>query len=107
MPGIGQLDRRIRIEQPEVARDSAYGSQQITWSEVATVWAQVRENTQGERTADNLRTATRTTTVTVRYRAGIVPTMRLVYGARVLAIVGVLERGRRQWLELQCEDFNG
>lgn len=108
MPGIGRLDRRVRIEQPVVTRDSAFGSQQITWSLVATVWAQVREVSQAERTADNLRVATRTTTVTIRYRPGVVPTMRLVEDTRVLQIVGQpLERGRRQWLDIQCEEFNG
>jgi head-tail adaptor len=107
MPAIGKLDRRVRIEQPVITRDPAYGSEQITWSLVATVWAQVRENTQAERTADNLRVATRATTVTVRYRPGVVPTMRLVQDTRVLQIVGVLERGRRQWLDIQCEDFDG
>ena len=42
MMGAGKLDQRVTIQRASATRD-AYGAEALTWSEVATVPAQVRE----------------------------------------------------------------
>ena len=40
MLSIGELDRRIVIEEPEFSRNN-YGEQTETWATLYTVWAKV------------------------------------------------------------------
>lgn len=105
----GALDRQITIEQATVTRDATDGSEVLTWSTWATVWAQVLESaTSGgdESMRDSVAAYGRPTKVRVRWRAGIEPTMRLNLGSgRLLQITGTAAIGRREYVEMACREW--
>lgn len=108
----GELDRRIRLQQPVITRDPSYGSQATAWQTVATLWARLRERMAAEATeAAPQRTLQRQITVRIRWRADVRSTWRIEMGAgasvRVLQINGSIEVGRREWLDLDCEEITG
>lgn len=102
---IGHLDRRVQLHAPVVVRDPDYGSEVITYPVTATVWGRVTERDGGETATADRRLIKRSVTVRIRYRADVLSTWRCTVGGRSLAIVGApLEVGRRQYLDLACED---
>ena len=110
---IGMLDQRVVIERKSVARDSALGSEVITWVTLATVWAcmrEVREPARGgdEAVSRDQRIVQGRSTCTVRWRSDVTTDMRVRWPARsrVLQITSQAEMGRREWLELSCEEFS-
>lgn len=103
----GQLDRRITLQQPAHTRDPAYGSEVEGWADVITVWARVIERAAAEVTETTQRVLQRQITVRIRYRAGVLSSWRVLLGGRVLQIQGVLEVGRRQWMDLDCQEVTG
>ena len=100
----GDLDKRITLRRPVASLDSAYGSQQITWSDVATVWAQVVEQSASESTTAEQRTMTRRADVRIRWRADVDATCVVIYAGRTLRITGTAAVGRKRWLDLACEE---
>jgi len=107
MTTAGNLDRRITLQEPAHTRDPQYGSEVAGWADVATVWAQVRERVAAEVTETTQRVLQRQITVRIRYRAGVLSSWRVLLGGRVLQIQGVLEVGRRQWMDLDCQEVTG
>lgn len=118
----GDLDRRIRIEQP-VPDEALDGAGSGSWQVVCEVAAQVRDMlpSRGEKMAEGLNVATRPARVRMRYRAGIAGNMRVLVGRnvkgvdgepvwqtdRVAQIVTVpAEIGRREGLEFMVEDYS-
>ena len=73
----GRLNRRVTIQQKSVARD-ALGAEVITWVDVATVWAEVSPYSGREFVALRQAQDEITTRITIRYRPGITPAMRVV-----------------------------
>lgn len=109
---IGKLDRYVRVEKPTVVKDDTYGSETITWVTHAEVWASVQDvlaNRQ-EATKTDLRLLTRPCKVVMRYDSTINATMRIVLldrDNRILQIVSApAEIGRREALEMICEEFS-
>lgn len=96
------MDRRARIESPTEIRD-AYGAVIPGWSEVATVWASVLPMTPRELVADSAQVAVIGYRVTIRYRSGILPSYRIVVDGKTLLIRGIAEIGRREFLQIICE----
>ena len=97
----GDLDQRVTLQSKSVTR-AANGEEVVTWTDVATVWAQVepirgREFFAAAQMADSIDHR-----VVVRYRAGIAREMRVLWGAVALDIVTVIARGRRESVELMC-----
>ena len=79
----GDLKQRVTIQ-----RRSATALD--TWTDVATVWASVEPLT-GNRILQGVLAITEASgMVRIRYRADIVPSMRLVFEGRVLNIVGII-----------------
>lgn len=105
MSSAGGLDRRVVLLQPVVARDPASGGEITSWSPLDEVWGRVVEQAQAETTDRTERVAARACSVRIRWRADVLPTMRLQVGTRVLAISGSVEAGRRRWLDIACTDF--
>jgi SPP1 family predicted phage head-tail adaptor len=110
---IGELDRRITIERKVVGRDADFGSEVISWSTLAEVWAKVEdvpEMSRGgaEAVRADQRVATTRTNVRVRYRSDVTSDMRvrLADRGRTLQIVGITEAGSREWTDLLCEEFS-
>lgn len=102
----GQLNKRITLQQKTTAGDGAGGVTE-TWSDVATVWAAVEPLNGPERyQAQKLQTII-THKVTIRYRVGVSPKMRVVYSGRILEIVEVIDPNERhEQLRLLCEERN-
>lgn len=102
------LDRRITFQRHEKAQ--GYGKTgQGDWLDVATVWAQVQDAlpSRGERLADGLTIASRPSRVRIRYRADITSDMRILFGDRVMKIMGPpAELGHREGLEMMAQDYS-
>ena len=105
----GQLDRRVIIEQRTVSRDPAYNSEVVAWSTLAAVWAQVVESSTPPSAnpgqAEALAAYQRPMKVRIRWRPGVDTTLRLNYAGRLLQITATAELGRRQWLEMACQEW--
>ena len=71
------------------------------WSTSATVWASIDDISGREYVAANADQNSVQTKITIRYRAGIVPKMRVLHGAIAYDIESVLEQGRDALL-LMC-----
>lgn len=85
----GKLSHRVQIQRQVVAQNSS-GDVTVTWATLATVWAAIeplsaREFVQSA--SDQNKIVAR---VTVRYRSGIEPSMRVVHGQKLYNITGVL-----------------
>lgn len=104
----GTLDRRVTILTRVEAQDATYGTKAVTWTPLATVWANVRDMipSRGERLADGVEIANRPCRVRMRYRSDVTSAMRLQIGARQLRIITQpAELGRREGLELIAEEL--
>lgn len=95
---IGNLDRRITIEQNTPATDS-FGEQDASWSELDTVWAEVR--TQSGREIFRAGTqAEADVTFRIRYRSDLTRAMRIIHDGDAYDILAINEIGRREGLEI-------
>lgn len=110
---IADLSQRVTIEQRSVARETAFGSEVVTWSTLATVWANVVDQVNPKKGGDevtggDMRTVQSRTIVTIRWRNDITNDMRVQWPdrSRVFQITGKAEIGRREWLELSCEEYS-
>ena len=104
-----KLDTRIRIERKVVTPDANYGTEQITWIEVAAVWAEVRDvlPSRAERLADSIIITNRPARIRMRYFAGLTADMRVIVGNRTMHIVsGPAEIGRREGIELIAQQYS-
>lgn len=102
----GKLRTRVIIQQ-QVTATNGYMEQIVTWSTLATVWADVRAVTGAERTigtAQQVQSAL-TDQVEIRYRSDVTPKQRLKIGARILDIETVGDPdGRKRRLILACRE---
>ncbi|MBC8048819.1 MAG: phage head closure protein [Chitinophagales bacterium] len=99
----GQMRRRVIIEAPERAGDGAGGFTE-TWASVATVWARVRARGGLERMRADRLASVVSHDITIRWRAGVLPTMRVRLGTRVFEIIATVEDERRRVLICECEE---
>ncbi len=92
--GAGQLNHRVRIQQPTTVKD-ALGAPTLTWSDVATVWADIQPLSGREaRIADRI-AAELTHQITVRFQPifadpSAVARMRVLFKDRVFALHAAL-----------------
>lgn len=100
----GDLRHRVTI-QYAVETQNSYGEPVASWQDVATVWAAV-EPLRGREYFDAQATQARVDhRIRIRYRAGITPRMRVLFGSRVFEIQAVIEpESRRRELHLMCEE---
>ena len=100
----GELRHRVTIQQKSVTRNT-FGEEVVTWQDVATVWAAIEPLRGREFFESQQVNAEVTTRIRIRYRPGITPTMRVVFGNRVFdiqAVINVDERNRE--LHLMCRE---
>jgi len=92
---IGKLDRRITIQSLTQGIGADYGEPTQTWTDWATVWANVYYG--GGREFEHARqlTAEIDTQFQIRYVEGLLPTMRIAYEGRYYDIYRMDEVGRR------------
>lgn len=100
----GKLRHRVTIQQKTTTQDPE-GMTTETWTNVATVWAAVEPLKGREYFQAQAVNAEVTTRVRIRYRAGIIPTMRVLFGARKFDILAVIDQEERhQELQLMCRE---
>jgi SPP1 family predicted phage head-tail adaptor len=102
-PRIGDLRDRVTLEQ-EVRTPDGAGGATSSWETVEELWAAIRPITGDERLRADQVSGRLTHEVWIRYRSGVLPAMRFREDTRVLAIVAVLDSGRRTFLKCLCEE---
>lgn len=98
---IGQLDRRITIQERTTTKDD-YNQDVVTWSTFATVWAKIQENIGGESYQADQLTASRFDHFTIRY-AAVTETMRILYNDRFYDIRSIQKPDRNRYLVIKAE----
>jgi len=98
----GQLNRRVRLQQPAGMRDSA--GQASGWTDIATIWAAVlplrgREYFAAERVDSEI-----TVRIIIRYRPDVKADWRIMANGQAYHIVEIINPadGREQ-LQLMCK----
>lgn len=102
MLNIGNMDRRITIEH-ETESVKPSGSVVKSWAPLATVWAEVLQQTASEFFTGYGEAETGTVIFRVRYRPGITTADRVTYDGTAYGIKEIKEVGRRDALELRGE----
>lgn len=99
----GKLDRSITI-QKFTSTVNDYGSPVESWTDVATLRAQVLQSSTEEFLRGYGEAETTAIILRIRWRDGIIPDNRVVYDGRNLNIREIKEIGRRKGLDLRCEE---
>lgn len=100
----GDLRKRVTIQQRTTDQDD-YGQQLNQWDDVARVWAGIEPLNGRELLAAAAVQAETTHTVTMRYRPGITPQLRINYNGRLFNILNVLDDNERhRTLTLLCSE---
>ena len=100
----GRLRHRVTLQTQSEERNSL-GEVENTWEDWATVWGGVEPLRGRELMTDERNEAELTTRVIIRYRSGVVPSMRVVWGAHTYDIESVIDvDGRGRDLELMCRE---
>jgi len=77
MTCIGELNKRLVIEQPVASPDGAGGSD-ISWNEFASIWAKLRPRHGREKLRAEAIASNTSHIITIRYLDGLRPQMRFV-----------------------------
>ena len=102
---IGALRHRVTL-QKNTRTSSATGAKADNWTDVATLWAEVKPHAARELSAADSRYQQTTHQVTIRYREGITHKMRLMFEGRVLQVEYVLNSlEQNRWLHLLCQEI--
>ncbi len=100
----GQLKRKISIQSATKVQDD-FGEETETWATDATMWASIQSVSGGEGITGNQINPEVTHKIMMRYRAGVTPANRVLYGTRVFdinVVRNIFEENR--WLELLCRE---
>lgn len=101
----GRLRHQVTIQEKVVVQND-YGEEEITWSDVVTLWASIEPLRGQEFTQYRREGAELTTRIVTRHYPGIVPEMRATEGAHawdILSVINVDERDRE--LHLMCREL--
>lgn len=96
----GRLNKRVILQAPATGQD-ANGEPIVGWSDVATVWASITDISGREFVAAEAGQNKIQTKIGIRYRTGILPSMRVVHGTDTYNIEAVLGQDKRSLL-LMC-----
>lgn len=103
MMQAGRLSRRCVLQASGTATDEL-GQPIPGWTDVATVWADIRLKSGLEAIKAGAPVSTVQASVRVRYRAGITAGMRIVHNLQAYNIVAVMpDIGGREFVDLVCE----
>ena len=98
----GELNRRVTLQVRSSTQDT-YGQALDTWTDWATCWAKIDQLSGNEMVVAQAVNAALTHKVTIRYRPGVLASMRLLYGTRIFNIGSVVEpETAHVSLELTC-----
>ena len=97
------LNSQITVQQRQAGSDAA-GQPLTTWTNVATLWAEIRHPTGLEQIRAEGQVSTVQASIKVRQRDGITAAMRVLHGTTVYEIRAVLpDQVERQFMHLVCE----
>lgn len=85
---VGDMRRRVALQSPTDTIDS-FGQAIRAWATYATVWASVVSTPGSEPQSALMQSAVTTYTITMRYRANVLPIHRILYNSLELNIVGL------------------
>ena len=104
MNAIAEMRERVTLQSPLRVADGAGGAD-VSWTDVATLWAKGEEGAGHERLTGERLAGQAALTLTLRYRAGITTEMRALWNGRVLNIRAVRDKGgRKRFLTIDCEE---
>ena len=98
----GRLDRRITIQRNFVLGNDGHGNQITEWRTIVLAWASMAQQSGREFFAAGTITEDHQTVFTMRWKADILVTDRVVYQGTVCDIHEAREIGRKAGLELHC-----
>lgn len=103
----GKLRHRVTLQRKEQTQNPQTGAMLTTWVPVATVWAAFEPLSAREFIAAQAVQSDVSVRVTVRYRPGVTPAMRLIHRGKTYNIVGVLEDkdSGREYMTLPCSEL--
>lgn len=100
---IGKLNRRVTIRKPAEG-EYPDGQPMTGWTDVATVWANVRYLNGVETVKAGAVTSVAKASIRIRRRTDVTANMQVVLGATTFAIQAVLpDEESRERLDLVCE----
>ena len=103
----GRLNRRCTLQSPSQSVD-AIGQPTPGWTDVATVWANIKVENGMEHIRANADTAVNKVSIRVRYRTDLTAAMRVQHGSTVYQIKSVLaDVDGREYTDLVCEVSSG
>ena len=103
MMQAGRLNRRCTLQQPGTTTD-ALGQPVPGWTDVATVWGDIRMKSGLESIKAGASVSVVQASIRVRYRAGITAGMRVVHNLTAYNITAVQpDVGGREFVDLVCE----
>jgi SPP1 family predicted phage head-tail adaptor len=102
MLNIGNMDRRITIERKTEAKKPS-GSVVPTWTPLATVWAEVLQQTASEFFTGYGEAETGTVIFRIRHFPGVTTADRVMFEGTPYSLKEIKELGRKDVLELRCE----
>lgn len=102
----GRLNRRCTLQTPSTAQDEL-GQPIPGWTDVATVWADIRMKSGLESIKAGAPVSVVQASIRIRYRAGINAGMRVVHNLTAYEILAVQpDVGGRGYVDLVCEVVN-
>ena len=101
----GDLRRRITIQQRSSETADSFGQASTSWTDVVSTWADIQPMSGRELQAAQAQQSEVTHQVEIRYRAGVLPRMRVSYQTRVFDIQSVIDVGmQHRRLTLMCSE---
>lgn len=101
----GRLRHRVTLQTPGTPTKNSVGEDLPAWDTVATLWAAIEAVGGREFVASGGIRTEGTHLITIRYRTGVTPAMRIVWGSRTFAVEAARDPDGRRWtLELQCSE---
>lgn len=99
------MDHRITIETATHATDSQ-GGKATTWSTYATVWAELKPVSAGERNFGQQLEYQRSHKCNIRYLAGVTTAMRVIFDSRYFHIKGIRAPDEKKFFMILDLDEN-
>lgn len=104
---VGNMRRQITIQQ-QAATQNALGEEIPSWTTFATCWASIEPMNGRELLAAQQVQSQVNTRITIRYRDGVTPAMRILYKSRYFDIQSIQDiEERNRFLVLQCVERVG
>lgn len=99
----GRLNRRCQLQSPSQSVDEL-GQPIPGWTDVATVWADIRMKSGLEAIKAGAVVSTVQASIRIRYRAGVNAGMRVVHNLQAYEVLAVQpDVGGREYVDLVCQ----